>query len=95
MSQKTETKKKKPETKPKLDNIYFLLKAVMPGRIVIVARNGLIYEGTLTGFAFGFLVLSDAVVKGTKYTAKVDTLYVKLDMVQHIHPEPRELIANA
>jgi len=89
--------KEKPEkpVAPKFKNIFDVLRASIQGPVVIASRNGVLYEGVLVGYAFGFLVLSPATIRGSKYTAKVDVVYVKLDMVQHVHPLPKELSENA
>jgi len=60
--------------------------------VIVAAKNGVIYEGTLVGKEHGFLVLRDVTVRGSKYVAKVDTLLLNPDIIQHIHGKPRELI---
>jgi len=95
VSEKAKEKEKEKPAAPKFKSIFDVLRASIQGPVVIASRNGVLYEGILTGFAFGFLVLTLATIRGSKYTAKVDVVYVKLDMVQHIHPLPKELSLNA
>jgi len=71
------------------------IKQLIGENVTIVARNGIIYEGTLIDKDHGFLILKDAVVRGSKYTAKVSFLLVKPDIIQHIHGLPKELIENS
>jgi len=59
--------------------------------ITIAARNGVIYEGMLAGKEHGFLILKNATVRGSKWVAKVSTVLVNIDAIQHIHGPPLEL----
>jgi len=79
----------------KAKNMADFIKQLIGENVTIVARNGVIYEGTLIDKDHGFLILKDAVIRGSKYTAKVSFLLVKPDVVQHIHSKPLELIDNA
>jgi len=82
------------EVKKKAKNMAEFIKELIGENIVIVARNGIIYEGTLIDKDHGFLILKDVVIRGSKYTAKVSFLLVKPDVVQHIHSKPIELTEN-
>jgi len=83
------------ERAKKAKNLADFIKQLIGENVTIVARNGIIYEGTLVNKDHGFLILKDAVVRGSKYTAKVSFLLVKPDVVQHIHSKPLELTENA
>jgi len=82
------------EVKKKAKNMTEFIKELIGENITIVARNGIIYEGTLIDKDHGFLILKDAVVRGSKYIAKVGFLLVKPEVVQHIHSKPIELTEN-
>jgi len=83
------------ERAKKARNLAEFIKQLIGESVTIVARNGIIYEGTLIDKDHGFLILKDAVIRGSKYTAKVSFLLVKPDIIQHIHSKPLELIENA
>jgi len=78
----------------KAKNMANFIKQLIGENIVIVARNGVIYEGILVDKDHGFLILKDATIRGSKYTAKVGFLLVKQDIIQHIHSKPLELSEN-
>lgn len=76
-------------------NLAEFIKQVIGEQVVIVSRNGVIYEGTLVNKDHGFLILKDVVIRGSKHTAKVSFLLVKPDVIQHIHSKPLELVENS
>jgi len=76
-------------------NLADFIKQLIGEHVVISSKNGVLYEGTLIDKDHGFLILKDAVVRGSKYTAKVSFLLVKPDVVQHIHSKPLELVENS
>jgi len=82
------------EKERKVRNLADFIKQLIGEKVVIVARNGIIYEGTLIGKEHSFLILKDTAVKGSKYTAKVSTILIKPDIIQHIHESPKELTEN-
>jgi len=82
------------ERAKKAKNLADFIKQLIGEHVVIASKNGVIYEGTLIDKDHGFLILKDATVRGSKYTAKVSFLLVKPDIVQHIHGQVRELIEN-
>jgi len=79
----------------KAKNLAEFIKQLIGEQVIIVSRNGVIYEGTLIDKNYGFLILKDAVVHGSKYTAKVSFLLIKPDTIQHIHGPPKELVENS
>jgi len=83
------------ERAKKAKNLADFIKQLTGEHIVISSKNGVIYEGILVDKDHGFLILKDAVVRGSKYTAKVSFLLVKSDVVQHIHSKPLELVENS
>jgi len=60
--------------------------------VIISTKNGVIYEGTLIGKDHGFLILTNVIVRGSKYIAKVDKLLLNPDIIQHIHGKPIQVI---
>jgi len=83
------------ERAKKAKNLADFIKQVIGEHITIVARNGIIYEGIIVDKDHGFLILKDAIVRGSKHTAKVGFLLVKPDIIQHIHSKPIELTENS
>jgi len=67
------------------------LKDVVGEYVTVVSRNGVVYEGYVAGKDHGFLILRDAVVRGSKYVARVQVVLIKPDTIQHIHSKPLEL----
>jgi len=59
--------------------------------VTVVARNGVVYEGLLAGKEHGFLVLKNAVIRGSRWEARVSTVLVSVESIQHIHGPPLEL----
>jgi len=78
----------------KAKNLAEFVKELIGEHVTIVSRNGIIYEGILIDKDHGFLILKDATVRGSKYTASVSLLLVKQDIIQHIHSKPQQLIEN-
>ena len=59
--------------------------------VTVVARNGVMYEGLLAGKEYGFLVLKNATIRGSRWEARVSTVLVSIENIQHIHGPPLEL----
>jgi len=60
-------------------------------KVVLQAKGGLRYEGNLVAVKDGYLVLTDAVIFGKKFTAKTNLLAVHHTLIAHIHTEPISL----
>jgi len=83
------------ERAKKAKNLADFIKQLIGEHIIIASKNGVLYEGTLVGKDHGFLILADATIRGSKYTAKVGFLLIRQDIIQHVHGQPRELIENS
>jgi len=81
-----------PSTRKRSRSLADFIAEIVGSYVIVAAKNGVIYEGTLAGKEHGFLILKDVTVRGSKYVAKVDTLLLNPDIIQHIHGKPKELI---
>ncbi len=86
---KKQSKKKETKKKEQKKDFYDLL----AGRKVIIQCKGapVIYEGIFCGLDKGFIILSDAVVYGTKHIAHTDLLGVDRNVIAHIHLAPKKI----
>ena len=62
------------------------IEALMGHQIVIQARKGSIYKGTLVSFQDEFATLSDAEIIGKNQSAQTQTVSINIANVSHYHP---------
>jgi len=57
-------------------------------KVVLQAKSGVRYEGNLVAAKDGYLVLTEAVIFGKRFTAKTNLLALHHTSIAHIHTEP-------
>jgi len=77
--------------KPKKKKLRCLYDLFVNSRVVVVLRNGVIIEGIFKRSSEYEIFLNDAIVKGSKYIAKVDKIAISKAGINLVHSIPYEL----